>query len=418
MKRSITRPRTLISVAALAVVAAMCTVSTAKAAPSASAAPHEPAASSTQCNFVETLKTCESTDPTVAYTDNANGDTSHCTFVFNVTWGDGGTTTTTVTDPTDGPHLLAQHTYAGPKVYTITVTVQVTAGNCTGTNSVHTFTLLKPPPSPVPPSQSDSWAGYVAANSGPYHHVQATWKMPGNKGTKAQTAITSFWVGFDGDTASPDNIEQCGTEILEAPSGLIGYTAFYEVGLQAGAIKHPPIAASPGDSITAVANYAHGAFQCTLSIRHHGVVKTWSTGPIKGNFPLKTAEVITEANGHSGSIPLAPFGTVQYTNVNLGGQGTIYPVAMYTIDGLFEAVSTSPFQGSTTNGSFSNQYIRSEAGLLRTVFQDYCPLTEWPRRITPGHRKAEALGAEQQAPTHAASYYLRLASRLRIKRTP
>ena len=94
MKRLIARSRSLVLVVALAVVAAMCTVSTANAASSASAAPHDPAASSTQCNFMESLTTCKSTDSTVSYTDNAHGDTSHCTFVFHLTWGDGSPTTT------------------------------------------------------------------------------------------------------------------------------------------------------------------------------------------------------------------------------------------------------------------------------------------------------------------------------------
>jgi CHAP domain/Fibronectin type III domain len=167
MNRLITRPRSLLLVAVLAVVAAMCTVPTAHAASSASVVPRGPAASSTQCNFVESLQTCESTDPTVSYTDNAYGNTSGCTFVFSITWGDGGATTETVTDPTDGPHLLATHTYAGPGVYTITVTVQVTAGNCTGTNSVHTFTLAN---AATPAAPSNLTATAVGPTS-----VRLTW---------------------------------------------------------------------------------------------------------------------------------------------------------------------------------------------------------------------------------------------------
>ena len=167
MKRLITRSRSLVLVAVLAVVAAMCTVSTANAASSTSAAPREPAASSTKCNFVESLQTCESTDPTVSYTDNAYGKTSGCTFVFSIAWGDGGATTETVTDPTDGPHLLATHSYAGPGVYTITVTVQVTAGNCTGTNSVHTFTLTN---AATPAAPSNLTATAVSPTS-----VRLTW---------------------------------------------------------------------------------------------------------------------------------------------------------------------------------------------------------------------------------------------------
>jgi len=144
MRRLVTRPKSLLLIAALAVVAAMCTISTANAASSASAAPHDSAASDTPCNFVGTLSACESTDPYVAYYSHATGNTSQCTFIFGITWGDGGSVTVTQTDPTDGYHLLAKHTYAGPGVYTITVTVLVAAGNCTGTNSVHTFTLTNP----------------------------------------------------------------------------------------------------------------------------------------------------------------------------------------------------------------------------------------------------------------------------------
>lgn len=156
MKRLKTRPRSLLLVAALAVVAALCTASTANAASSASAAPHEPAASSVQCNFVLTLETCESTDHTVGYYDTPTGDTSHCTFVFNITWGDGGSTTRTQTDPTAGHHLVAEHTYAAPGVYTITVIPQVTVGTCTATSSVHTFMLLAAPPPPAPSCKAPS----------------------------------------------------------------------------------------------------------------------------------------------------------------------------------------------------------------------------------------------------------------------
>ena len=365
MKRLFVRPKSLTLIVALAAVAAMCTVSAAYAASPGGGgarmramASRATSASSTPCSFTPAT-TCQSTDPTVTLNIYYYGDTSACTFIWDVAWGDGNSSSNlTVTDPPDGYVQLASHTYAIAGTYTISVTGQVTSGDCVASPFTVQFTLLPPP---TLPSESNSWAGYVAGGSGPYHHVQATWRMPGNKGTKVQEAITAFWVGFDGDNMSPGNIEQCGTQILEAPDGEIRYAAFYEVGLQAGAIKHPPIAVHPGDYITAVANYAHGAFQCILSVRHRGVVTSWSTGPIKGKFPLATAEVITEAPGHP-NIPLAPFGAAQYTNVNLGGQGTIYPVAMYTLDGLFEAVSTSPFQGQTSKGRFSSQYIRSETG--------------------------------------------------------
>ena len=104
--------------------------------------PKTSAASSTQCNFAFSLHACQSTDPTVAYYDSPTGDIPNCTFVFDVAWGDGASTTKTVIDPNASHHLIGEHTYTRPKAYTITVTVKVTVGTCTGRNSVHTFTSL------------------------------------------------------------------------------------------------------------------------------------------------------------------------------------------------------------------------------------------------------------------------------------
>ncbi len=66
---------------------------------------------SAPCDFTLSLTACKSTDPTVSYTSNAVGDTSRCTFVFTIRWGDGASITRTATDPTDGRHLIGQHTY-------------------------------------------------------------------------------------------------------------------------------------------------------------------------------------------------------------------------------------------------------------------------------------------------------------------
>ena len=147
MKRLIARSRSLALVVALTMIAAMCTASTASAASSASVEARAPAASNTECSFVHSIQTCESTDPTAAYYDSPTGNVTNCTFVFNVTWGDrSGSTTKTITNPSASHHLVGEHTYKGPGVYTITVTVTVTVGTCTATNSVHTFTLVKAHP--------------------------------------------------------------------------------------------------------------------------------------------------------------------------------------------------------------------------------------------------------------------------------
>ena len=95
MKRITVRSRSLVLVVALAVMAAICTVSTAHAASPGSgaagirgAASHATAASSTPCSF-EPATTCQSTDPTVTQNVHYYGDQSGCTYVWDVSWGDG-----------------------------------------------------------------------------------------------------------------------------------------------------------------------------------------------------------------------------------------------------------------------------------------------------------------------------------------
>jgi hypothetical protein len=249
MKRLITRPRSLLLAVALAVVAALCTVSTAGAASSASADPRAPAASSAQCNFVRSLKTCESTDPTVAYYDSPTGDIPDCTFVFDVAWGDGASTKATVVNPSASHHLVGKHTYAAPEAYTITVTVKVAVGTCTGTNSVHKFTLANRAtvgstgPGPV---KGLPWSGYVTritydSKQQPTSYdtfVSASWKVPApdcKAGLGPVGASDSIWVGLGGLSLSPKqdpasgNLVQAGITTFCQLGKLQKQFAFYQV---------------------------------------------------------------------------------------------------------------------------------------------------------------------------------------------
>ena len=142
-----------------------------------------PAASSTECNFVESLQTCESTDPTVAYYDTVTGNPVDCTFVFDVAWGNSANSTTLGRNPSAGSHNLAgEHTYAAPGTYTITVNPQVTAGtSCTTTSSVHTFTLLFPTPTPVPTPTPPATIVLVPAGTAQVNgHTVQTYRVKGH----------------------------------------------------------------------------------------------------------------------------------------------------------------------------------------------------------------------------------------------
>ena len=349
MKRLITRSRSLVLVAALAVVAAMCTVSTANAASSASAAPHEPAVSSAQCNFAETVETCESTDPTVAYYDNAHGDTSDCTFVFNLTWGDSSPTTTVkVTDPTDGSHLLATHRYAAtPRAYTITVTVQVTAGNCTGTNSVHTFTLLKPPP-PTGPATSNNWSGYV--KQGGAKTVKGTWTVPKlNCSLTSDLANAPQWVGLGGNNGNPD-LEQTGVFSECIGPIQIDYLVWeiLSKGDDLNKAQTPVFSelVLPGDVIDA--SVTQNADKYNFMVHDHGQgllhpAWTWKSTQVQkdGSATPPTAEWIVERAGLPGSL-LASFGTVTFTGCSYGPEldvNTAIPVVLKGQNGPLTSVS-------------------------------------------------------------------------------
>ncbi len=184
--------RLCLAVVALLVSALATITHPANAAPSANArqmsttALSAPAASGTECNFVESLQTCESTDPTVAYYDTVTGNPTDCTFLFNVAWGDGASSTKTVANPPAGSHnLIGEHTYAAPGTYTITVNPQVTAGTpCTVTSSVHTFTLAPPTPTPAPTPTPPATITLVPAGTAQVNgHTVPTYLVTGKEKT-------------------------------------------------------------------------------------------------------------------------------------------------------------------------------------------------------------------------------------------
>jgi hypothetical protein len=185
MNKLFARSRSLLLAVAVAVVVAMGSVTMAHAASPPggaggvrAATSHATAASGTPCRFVPAL-TCQSTDPTVALSIYYYGATSACTFVWNVSWGDGHSSPNlTVTDPPDGYKLLASHTYATSGTYTIAVTGQVTAGVCVANDFTAQFTLLAAPSPPSCPAPSVSLTP-PAGPVGSQFTVKGTGWIPG-----------------------------------------------------------------------------------------------------------------------------------------------------------------------------------------------------------------------------------------------
>jgi hypothetical protein len=122
------------------------------------------------CNFIPSLTTCESSNNTITLRTYDYGDNSRCTYIWNITWGDGHTTSDVVQkDPPDGYNLLAGHSYVAPGKYTITDIGKVTAGTCQVASGTHTFTLPDVT-SPQPKHHSVTLIGTVSchgAGNGP-----------------------------------------------------------------------------------------------------------------------------------------------------------------------------------------------------------------------------------------------------------
>jgi aspartate aminotransferase-like enzyme len=74
---------------AAAALAGAPAASAATSSPAAGKAAGEVSAPSAQCNLSHAISQCQSTDPTVTLSTEATGDTSACTFAWDLIWGDG-----------------------------------------------------------------------------------------------------------------------------------------------------------------------------------------------------------------------------------------------------------------------------------------------------------------------------------------
>jgi hypothetical protein len=192
---------------------------------------------------------------------------------------------------------------------------------------------------------STNWSGYAAAGApGSFQTVSASWTQPTVTCT-AQTAYSAFWVGLDGDTTS--TVEQLGTE-ADCVGGVPRYSSWYEM------YPHrsfpAPVAVVPGDTYHAsVVAQGNGRFVLSLQdITAGGPIFT--TTQKLSNAKLASAEAIVEAPSGGGVLPLANFGTAQFSSVTANGatMTTADQITMVNTSGAIKA-QPSPLSG----GNFS-----------------------------------------------------------------
>lgn len=155
---------------------------------------------------------------------------------------------------------------------------------------------------------SENWAGYAAAgNPGTFTSVSASWSQPAVT-CSATSTFSSFWVGLDGD--GTNSVEQTGTE-ADCNGGTASYQGWFEMFPNAPVFYNNPVA--PGDAMSAsVVSNGGGSFTLTLT----DSTQNWTqaTNQTSDTAQLGSAEVIAEAPSNGTVLPLANFGTVNFTN--------------------------------------------------------------------------------------------------------
>jgi hypothetical protein len=160
-------------------------------------------------------------------------------------------------------------------------------------------------------STSTNWSGY-AVTGNRFTSVSASWTEPTAK--CSATAYSSFWVGLDGDTSG--TVEQTGTD-ADCSGSTPRYYAWYEMYPKfpvnlSGTVR-------PGDKLSAsVTTNGSGIFTLKITDSTQGWSNT-TTARLK-SAKLASAEVIAEAPSSSGGVlPLANFGTVNFTGASANG---------------------------------------------------------------------------------------------------
>ena len=215
---------------------------------------------------------------------------------------------------------------------------------------------------------STNWSGYaVSTSAGAVSHVAGSWVVPAVSNTVA--GYSSAWVGIDGWNSS--TVEQIGTD-SDYVNGVPRYYAWYEFYPQAS-VTIANMSVSPGDIISASVTVV-GSHQFKVSITDGSqsfyVIQTVSRAQ------QSSAEWIQEApSSITGVLPLANFGTINFSEANATVSGTTGPAdnswsgsALYQIDmvtnrgSLKATTSALSDSGSPLTSSFSVTWVSSGSG--------------------------------------------------------
>jgi len=205
---------------------------------------------------------------------------------------------------------------------------------------------------------SSNWSGYAvetnlaSPQSNAVSDVKGSWTVPALACGNIKT-YSSAWVGIDG--YSDNSVEQIGTE-QDCISGKSSYYAWYEMYPKPSFKINLPI--KMGDVISAEVNYV-SKNEFVLTIIDSTTGKMFTTSQ-KSNASRQSAEWVMEAPWSGGVLPLANFGTIQFSNAqatlnsHVGAiNNSLWQNDPITMTNLFGNPKATPSSLSTGGTSFS-----------------------------------------------------------------
>jgi hypothetical protein len=246
------------------------------------------------------------------------------------------------------PHVAASHAATHPAGWTPGGTIQRPGGVAQAKAHGRQFQ-----------EESTNWSGYaVTGSNGAFSSVSSSWTEPtatcNSSGRRSSDQYAAFWVGLDGYNS--DSVEQTGTD-SDCDGRTPDYYGWYEM------YPADPVYFSntvePGDHISASVTFSGtSTYKLVLTDSTRGWTQTITKN--ESGLDRSSAEVITEApSSETGVLPLADFGTVNYTGSTANGTslGSQNPTSIIMVDSSGnQEDSTSSISSS---GAFSNTWLRS-----------------------------------------------------------
>jgi hypothetical protein len=199
---------------------------------------------------------------------------------------------------------------------------------------------------------STNWSGYAASGgNGSFNSVSSSWTEPTATCDDNGDEYAAFWVGLDGYNSS--SVEQTGTD-SDCDGGTPDYYGWYEM------YPADPVyftnTVEPGDSMSASVTFT-GTDTYTLVLTDSTQGWTQTETEYESGLANSSAEVITEAPSSSyGPLPLADFGTVNYSGSTANGQSmdAQNPTQLIMVASSGDQLDTT--SSMDNSGDFSNTW--------------------------------------------------------------